>query len=420
MINRRKLGRAAASSVAVALVLATLNGLPVHASENSVAESVSTTSELALESLGHAESLDPFVNQSTGFVSDDGSVKVDEGEVSIDLGADTDMTLRLPVSSETVPETATDGSLIFASGVAGLSAVVQSVEGGAARILTVADETYAENDDHHYAYDVTLQDGVELSELSDGTVVLVQEAADALENLDKNALEAALAEALPSDDLELDNTEYAENTASLDVLGDPAVTVEEGKVIVGALQTPWAVDSKGVELPTTLNVEAGKLVQSVDTTNATFPVTADPFPLIAIGLGLAARALAPHVLRAFVGTAIRAGMAYTVRNGFTTFARFKGKFGNAKPGYQWHHIVEQATIKKKSWDPRAIHNPQNLIQIPTRVHQKCVNSWMARKNVNAFGIRSGGNTMRNHLHSLSFTQQHRIGVDLLKLCGVKL
>ena len=173
----------------------------------------------ALESLGHAESLDPFVNQSTGFVSDDGSVKVDEGEVSIDLGADTDMTLRLPVSSETVPETATDGSLIFASGVAGLSAVVQSVEGGAARILTVADETYAENDDHHYAYDVTLQDGVELSELSDGTVVLVQEAADALENLDKNALEAALAEALPSDDLELDNTEYAENTASLDVLG---------------------------------------------------------------------------------------------------------------------------------------------------------------------------------------------------------
>ncbi len=420
MINRRKLGRAAASSVAVALVLATLNGLPAQASENSVAESVSTTSELALESLGHVESLDPFVNQSTGFVSDDGSVKVDEGEVSIDLGVDTDMTLRLPVSSETVPETATDGSLIFASDVAGLSAVVQSVEGGAARILTVANETYAENDDHHYAYDVTLQDGVELSELSDGTVVLVQETADALENLDTNALEAALADALPSVDLELDNTEYAENTASVDVLGDPAVTVEEGKVIVGALQTPWAVDSEGVELPTTLNVEAGKLVQSVDTTNATFPVTADPFPLIAIGLGLAARALAPHVLRAFVGTAIRAGMAYTVRNGFTTFARFKGKFGNAKPSYQWHHIVEQATIKKKSWDPRAIHNPQNLIQIPTRVHQKCGNSWMARKNVNAFVIRSGGNTMRNHIHSLSFTQQHRIGVDLLKLCGVKL
>ena len=347
-------------------------------------------------------------------------VDVFRDEVSIDLGVDTDMTLRLPVSSETVPETATDGSLIFASDVAGLSAVVQSVEGGAARILTVANETYAENDDHHYAYDVTLQDGVELSELSDGTVVLVQETADALENLDTNALEAALADALPSVDLELDNTEYAENTASVDVLGDPAVTVEEGKVIVGALQTPWAVDSEGVELPTTLNVEAGKLVQSVDTTNATFPVTADPFPLIAIGLGLAARALAPHVLRAFVGTAIRAGMAYTVRNGFTTFARFKGKFGNAKPSYQWHHIVEQATIKKKSWDPRAIHNPQNLIQIPTRVHQKCGNSWMARKNVNAFVIRSGGNTMRNHIHSLSFTQQHRIGVDLLKLCGVKL
>lgn len=420
MIHRRKMGRVAASSVAVSLILATLNGLPSQASENPVVESVSTTSELALESLGHAESLDPFVKQSTGFVSDDVSVKVDKGEVSVDLGVDTDMTLRLPVSTETVPEKAIDGSLIFAGDVTGLSTVVQSIEGGAARILTVADETYAEDSDHRYAYDVTLQDGVELAELSDGTVVLVREAANALDSLDKNGLEAALAEALPADDLELDNTEYAENTASQDVLGDPTVTVEKGKVIVGALQTPWAVDSEGVELPTSLNVEAEKLVQSVDTTNASFPVTADPVPLLVVGLGLAARALAPHVLRAFVGTTIRAGMAYTVRNGFTTFARFKVKFGNANPGYQWHHIVEQSTIKKKNWDPRAIHNPQNLIQIPTQVHQKCVNSWMARKNVNAFGIRSGGNTMRNHIHSLSFTQQHRIGVELLKLCGVKL
>lgn len=320
------------------LILAGFNGIPAQASEDPSAVSVSTTSELALKSLGHTETLDPFVNQSTGFVSDDGSVKVDEGEVSVDLGADTELTLRLPVSTGTAPETATDGSLIFTGEVAGLSTVVQSVEGGAARILTVADETYAENDDHQYAYDVTVQDGVELAELSDGTVVLVREAADALESLDKNDVETALAEALPADDLELDNTEYAEYAASEDVLGDPAVTVNEGKVIVGALQTPWAVDSEGVELPTSLNVEAGKLVQSVDTTNASFPVTADPFPLLAVGLGLAARALAPHVLRAFVGTAIRAGMAYTVRNGFTTFARFKGKFGNANPGYQWHHI----------------------------------------------------------------------------------
>lgn len=107
------------------------------------------------------------------------------------------------------------------------------------------------------------------------------------------------------------------------------------------------------------------------------------------------------------------------KGGYKTFAAFKKDIAGSTPkGNQWHHIVEQSNISKRGWDARWVHNRNNLVSIPKEVHQKCVNSWMAKKNVSKFGIKSGTNTMRQTVHKLSFSKQHEIGIALLKHCGV--
>ncbi|WP_433832319.1 hypothetical protein ACQP2E_15825 [Actinoplanes sp. CA-015351] len=42
------------------------------------------------------------------------------------------------------------------------------------------------------------------------------------------------------------------------------------------IDTPWAVDANGTELPTTYSVNGTTLSQTVDTRGAAFPVVADP------------------------------------------------------------------------------------------------------------------------------------------------
>ena len=78
-------------------------------------------------------------------------------------------------------------------------------------------------------------------------------------------------------------------------------------------------------------------------------------------------------------------------------------------------------LNYRGWDPRAIHNRNNLVQIPTQVHQRCVNSWMARKGVRSFGVNaSSSQTMRQWVHAQGFSKQHQIGVNLLRHCGVRI
>ena len=57
-----------------------------------------------------------------------------------------------------------------------------------------------------------------------------------------------------------------------------ALAVEaEGSVLTFAqFEEPWAVDAKGVHLPTEYRLDGDTIIQSVDTSDATFPVVADP------------------------------------------------------------------------------------------------------------------------------------------------
>lgn len=52
--------------------------------------------------------------------------------------------------------------------------------------------------------------------------------------------------------------------------------VDENQISYTFVAAPWAVDANGQHLPTHYQVEGDMLVQHVDTTDATFPVAADP------------------------------------------------------------------------------------------------------------------------------------------------
>ncbi|WP_460703119.1 hypothetical protein [Luteococcus sediminum] len=333
------------------------------------------------------------------------------------LGDDSSLTVEI---SDAVGDPRLDesGSALVQSEREGLMHVVEPVEGDVARILNVAEQSYSDSPLHEYAYKVTLPEGIDVVTLTDGTLAMVR---DAEPGLGEAEAAEVLAATLPESAL-VDQAELAENEAPAEVLGDSSPDVPDGKVVVGGFQKPWAVDAAGNPLPTELTVDsAGVVVQHVDTTGAVFPVVSDPLPIIAIALGAAARALAPHVARAFVTQAIRVGASATTRGGFASFARFKAAAGAPRAGYQWHHIVEQSTIAKRGFNPYWIHNRNNMVQIPRAVHQKCVNSWMARKGVRSFGAKAASNqTMRQWVQGQSFSTQHRVGVNLLRHCGVKI
>lgn len=234
-----------------------------------------------------------------------------------------------------------------------------------------------------------------------------------------------LSEVLPEADVEVAPVEEVagEGIATEEELaGD--FDVAEGWQVLGAYQTAWSADANGTVLPTHYELDGNTITQVVDTTGAQFPVVSDPIPLVAVGLLAVARALLPLVLRssarALATQTIRAGVRPTIKGGYTSFSRFKADIAGSTPkNNQWHHIVEQSNITKRKWDARWIHNRNNLVSIPKEVHQKCVNSWMAKKNVRNFGINSGSKTMRQTVHRLSFSKQHEIGIPLLKHCGVK-
>lgn len=328
------------------------------------------------------------------------------------------MSVTLPVTAHTSPAVTESGTLVIADAPEeGIAVEVQAIEGGSARLITIAEEHYSTTATHEYDYEFTLPEGAWLAPQPDGTVNVLQDASTALadaEDIDPSILDEILPEPLADGTPDTDPGSEAHATELDDA------TSRDGPVVLASFAAPWSVDSNGNSLPTHYEVDGNTITQVVDTTGAAFPVVSDPWPLVGILLGAAARALAPHAVRAFAAQTIRAGATATVRGGYTSFARFKAAFGT-KPGTQWHHIVEQSAGIRRGWDPRVIHHPNNLVQIPTAVHQKCINSWMARTGVRAFGVQAArGQTMRHWVQSQTYSKQHAIGVALLRHCGVQI
>ncbi len=51
----------------------------------------------------------------------------------------------------------------------------------------------------------------------------------------------------------------------------------EGAVELARIKAPWAVDAKGKRLPTDFTLQGNRLIQTVDTSKASYPITVDPY-----------------------------------------------------------------------------------------------------------------------------------------------
>lgn len=407
------------ATVTTAAVVSTLLFVPPSYADD-VQVDAAESSELALvtaDAVGaELSETAPFIEVSEGVLLAESRVAVEGSEV---LLGEAYPNISLP-SGAAEGLVSDDGTAVFADAAPGLDVIVEAGDEGLARILTVADEESSDTSEHRYSYEIDLPDGAVLEQSDQGTVFVLAPAPTAVENEPVD-----LSDVLPADNEDAEGTDWVdgEDVATEEELaGD--FEVAEGWEVVGAYQTAWSVDADGTRLPTHYEIENNTITQVVDTTGAQFPVVSDPIPLVAVGLLAVARALLPIALRsgakALATQTIRAGVRATTKGRYRTFSAFKKDIAGSTPkNNQWHHIVEQSNITKRKWDPRWVHNRNNLVSIPKQVHQKCVNSWMAKKNVKKFGISSGSKTMRQTDHTLSFSRQHQIGIALLKHCGVK-
>ncbi|WP_460808129.1 hypothetical protein [Micromonospora zhanjiangensis] len=72
----------------------------------------------------------------------------------------------------------------------------------------------------------------------------------------------------------------------MEAFGKAFNLVEADGKIVGQIAAPWAKDATGRELSTSYRLEGATLIQSTDTTNATYPVVVDPKITYGVGIYL--------------------------------------------------------------------------------------------------------------------------------------
>ena len=100
--------------------------------------------------------------------------------------------------------------------------------------------------------------------------------------------------------------------------------------------------------------------------------------------------------------------------GFESFDEFKKVYGKAPEGWQWHHIVEQCTEVKCNFNPKLIHNPDNLVLLPAEKHLKEISAYYSTKDRSL----SLDLTVRQWLRQQSFEKQYERGIQVLKNASV--
>jgi hypothetical protein len=91
--------------------------------------------------------------------------------------------------------------------------------------------------------------------------------------------------------------------------------------------------------------------------------------------------------------------------------------GPARPGYDVHHIVEQASGRSGEIPTDLIDSEGNLVSIPTLRHWE-LNSWYQKKNPEF--IDSEGNSMapREYLTGRGYDERRRVGLIGMRSVGI--
>jgi RHS repeat-associated protein len=85
--------------------------------------------------------------------------------------------------------------------------------------------------------------------------------------------------------------------------------------------------------------------------------------------------------------------------------------GPLEKGMELHHIVEKCQIGKSGFDPRLVHNLDNMIAIDNATHVKIT------KHYNSIYDFTGGQRVRNYLKGQDTNIQLQYGKDILKNLG---
>ncbi len=121
-----------------------------------------------------------------------------------------------------------------------------------------------------------------------------------------------------------------------------------------------------------------------------------------------------------VSQAISNGMDKIKNNsgkGYETFEAFKNAEGTAENGNAWHHIVSQLPSNIMKFGEMAVHNTNNLIQLPDRkgqLHRQITGYYNSIDP-----ITTGSNTIRvrDWISGQSFIEQWKFGVETINRFG---
>ena len=98
--------------------------------------------------------------------------------------------------------------------------------------------------------------------------------------------------------------------------------------------------------------------------------------------------------------------------GYRSFRAFKRFAGPAGWFTDWHHIVEQTPGNLARFSPYALHNAENLVQVPRDLH------WEISGLYSSKPINLGGQTVREWLAPQSFQAQRDYGIQVLRQYGI--
>jgi hypothetical protein len=100
---------------------------------------------------------------------------------------------------------------------------------------------------------------------------------------------------------------------------------------------------------------------------------------------------------------------------FKSYSAFKKEYGLAGAGKHWHHIVEQNTVKKGIFKPEQVYNTKNTIALDASTHAKVTRIYNSK---NHYYGGSPKMLVRDYVQTLSYDEQYKFGLKVLKDVGV--
>jgi hypothetical protein len=92
---------------------------------------------------------------------------------------------------------------------------------------------------------------------------------------------------------------------------------------------------------------------------------------------------------------------------FDHYLQLRIVLGSAGAGYNWHHVVEQQTVRTQQFPSRSVQNTDNIVRVTKKEHW-CINRYYESKSDQV--------GEREKLHGKPWSEHYRVGLDILRRC----